>query len=271
MKEIIQRTIAEKKNSSTTTATSTATPQATTSPAPGSTSSSSSSLGLSPSTSTASPASVTETTNARATPPNVVGQPVTAVQVAPLTSSSVSLVTGAIKSGTAGGSKVNIGGGTLAGVNTVSIQNLPQTFSQTALDNLSLTLPKQLREKIAKLPAEQQKFIYFHQLKQMQQIKEQQQQKKQGVASPKVVEKQNQLVKEQQVPLVLGVKPGVSAQVGGQGVGAERKKSNFATMRLIPGSGGVSESATPPPAAPAPSGSGRKKGKGKESAGPEAE
>lgn len=242
MKEIIQRAIAE-KNSSTTTSTAT-------SPA----------LGNSPSTSTVSATSnTTETTNTNATPPNTltsIGQPVTAINMGTLTSSS-SLATGTSKSGTVAGSNISVGG---AMSNAVSIQsNFPQVFSQAALESLSLQLPKVLRDKIAKLPPEQQKFIYFRQLKQMQQLKEQQL-KKQGVA-----EKQNQLVKEQQAQ-VLGIpKPGASSRTGGLSVGVgpssdQKKKSSFANMKLI--------SASSAPSSPAGA---KKKGKAKDSGGPDAE
>lgn len=196
-----------------------------------------------------------------------VGQPVTAVQVPAMPSSSgVGLAT-AVKPAAIAGSKVTVGA-IIPNSTPVSQVHLPQTFSQAALDSLSGQLPKQLREKIVKLPKEQQRFVYMHHLRQLQQLKEQQHKQQQqqagsATASPKVIlEKQRQLVQEQQVPLVVGVaKSGapmrnVSATVSvGSSTADARGKANFATMRILPGS--ATSSGTT-------SGS-KRKGKGKDS------
>lgn len=197
-------------------------------------------------------------------------QPVTAVQVAPLTatSSAAGLVTTG-KPAAIAGSKVTVG----AVIPNSTSGQFPQAFSQATLES-SLQLPKVLREKIAKLPKEQQRFVYMHHFRQLQQLKEQQQKQQVVTASPKVnvLEKQQQLVQEQQVPLVLGVaKPGGVAKSGGamRGVSAlvsvgsgtvdTKGKANFASMKIVPGA--APSVATPPS---------RRKGKGKDN-GPDME
>lgn len=258
MKELIQRIIAEKKNSSTTTI-------ATTTPnLPGSHSSSSSS-----NSSTVSVAvSISEPPSNQATPPtSAMGHSVTAVHVGPIASPTISLITGPAA---IAGSKVTVGG-MVPGSSTG--QSNAQVFSQVALKNLSLQLPEVLRDKIAKLPPEQQKFVYMHQLRQMQQmqLKEQQLKQRGGVAGPKVVkEKQLQLIHEQQVPLVVGVAKGTPGRNSsstisiGTSVVEHKGKSHFATMRIIPTTPGVS------PLLP-PASSSKRKGKGKDSNGQDVE
>ena len=131
-------------------------------------------------------------------------------------------------------------------------------------------MPKELRDKIAKLPPDQQKFIYLRQLKQIQLIKDQQvkeqQLKSKSMQSSKVVaERQDKLVKEQQVAMMLGMgKPGGPSSLSRSAspvvtatVASEQHKSNFANMKLA--------SATPPPG---PSeGPRKRKGKAKDTGG----
>lgn len=223
MKELLQKLIAEKKNST---------------PA---------SIGGAFSTS--------QVPSQQTLPSGTLNQPVIAVQVG-------SVPIAAQITGNRGNKPTIISGSNVSVSNSGSQVHLPQTFSQTAMENLGLQLPKGLRDKIAKLPKEQQKIVYMHQLRQVQQLKEKQhqQQQQEGVVGPKhVMEKQRQLVQEQQVPLVVGVtKTGqrnisTTVSVGGDA----KSKSNFATMRII-------RSGSPAP----PS---KRKGKGKESGGADIE
>lgn len=164
-------------------------------------------------------------------------QPVTAVQVAPMaTSSAVGLVASGNPAAVAG-SKVTMGA---AVPNSSSgLLQLPQAFSAAALESLSMQLPKVLRDKIVKLPKEQQRFVYMHHLRQLQGHR----QPKVAASSKVVLEKQQRLVQEQQVPLVVGVsKPGVSVRgvsatvsVGSSAGDGGKGKGNFATMRIVPG------------------------------------
>ena len=226
MKELLQKIIAEKRNSNS-------------SPAP------SASTG---------PSETTPPTNQASG-----GQPVTIVQV-PSPAQATNVKPAAIP-----GSKVTVGAVVPNSSPSSQLQLPPQTFSQAALDNLSVQLPKALRDKIARLPKEQQRFVYMHHLRQLQQLKEQQKQPK-ATGSPRVVlEKQQQLVQEQQVPLVVGVaKPpasirNVSATIS-VGSSTADGKANFATMKIVPGAtvpGGVSPGT-------------KRKGKGKET-GPDIE
>lgn len=215
MKELLQKIIAEKRNTN-------AHPF---SLPPSSTAAASVSLQTSQSGSTA-----------------IAPQPVTAVQVT--TSNAGPTSGGPNKPVTVVGSKVTVGSMMLP--NSASqLQLLPQTFSPAALESLSMQLPKPLRDKITKLPQEQQKFVYLHHLRQLQQLKEQQSKQlplPQLQPSLKVIsEKQRQLVQEQQIPLVVGVaKPGgrgVSAtvSVGSSTTEMMKGKSNFATMKILPG------------------------------------
>jgi hypothetical protein len=207
-------------------------------------------------------------TTSESTPPSNQAsgsQSVTAVQVpSPVPASGV------VKAAAIPGSKVTVGAMIPNPAASSQLQLPPQAFSQAALDNLSVQLPKPLREKIAKLPKEQQRFVYMHHLRQLQQLKEQQKQQQQqkaggtAAASPKVIfEKQRQ---EQQVPLVVGAaKPAapmrnVSAtvSVGSSTADTGKGKGNFATMKIVPG------------ASPSHGGAAKRKGKGKET-GPDIE
>ena len=233
MKELLQKLIAEKKNST---------------PPPMGGAQLSTSQGMSQQT-LASGVPLSQALASGAT----MSQPVMAVQVG-------SVPTATQLSGNRGNKPTIISGSKVSVSNANSQVHLPQTFSQTAMENLGLQLPKGLRDKIAKLPKEQQKIVYMHQLRQVQQLKEKQQQ---HGASPKhVMEKQRQLVHEQQVPLVVGVtKTGQRNMSATVSVGGDAKsKSNFATMRIIAGGGSGS------PASPS-----KRKGKGKESGGAEIE
>ena len=196
-------------------------------------------------------------------------QPVTAVQVTPPLQPSPG--GGSVASGGSGkpaiiaGSKVTVGA-VIPNSSAATQMPLQQTFSQATLDGLSVQLPKDIRDKIAKLPKEQQKFVYMHHFRQTQQM-----QKQQATASSKVVsEKQQQLVQEQQVPLVVGVaKPGAPLRSGsatvslGAGAGDAKNKANFATMKIVPGVTAMSLPGGVPPGV-------KRKGKGKDS-GPDVE
>lgn len=160
-------------------------------------------------------------------------QPVTAVQVAPMATSSAAGL--GPKPASITGSKVTVG--TMIPNSTSGQLQLPHNFSQAALDSLSQQLPKVLREKIVKLPKEQQKFVYMHHLRQVQQLQGQRQPKQLAVSPKVVLEKQQRLVQEQQVPLVVGVaKPvrGVSVSVGSSAANG-KGKGNFATMKIVSG------------------------------------
>ena len=257
MKELIQRTLAEKKSVSSsggtsTTPTPTTTPSSVTPSPP--TSSTGATLDPSPLSQSIPVAVATSTVGGTVS----TGQAVTAVKVGTVKNSSA-----ATKPTTVPGSKV-----TLSNLNSLPAPSL------ATLEQLNQQLPQVLRDKIAKLPPEQQKFVYTHHLRQLhlkeQQFKQQQQANSQNLVN----EKQQKLVQEQQVPLVLGVaKPGgaalrntsatVSVGVGGT---PEIKKSNFASMKIIQttsSSSSVSVSVPPPPPPPGP----KKKGKGKDGGG----
>lgn len=234
MKELLQKIIAEKRNNSPVT-----------------------------------PASVTAAGAPKTTPPTTNqlaasgGQPVTAVQVTPPLQpppGGGSAASG--KPATVAGSKVTVGAVIPNSSAAATQMQLPQTFSQAALDSLSVQLPKDIREKIAQLPKEQQKFVYMHHFRQVQQLKEQQ--KQQAAASSKVTSE------KQQMPLVVGVaKSGAPLRSGsatvsvGAGTTDGKNKANFATMKIVPG---VTATSLPGGASPGT----KKKGKGKDN-GPEIE
>lgn len=146
------------------------------------------------------------------------------------------------------------------------------------IQQLSLQLPKNVRDQIAKLPPEQQKMVYLHHFKRLQMLKQQQLQARQNTSSPNagsnsggnavlnaqtVRARQEQLVKEQTAPLIMGnrgIRNSSNRQPQTQAVGAnalvnkDASKSTFANMKLVPG-GSQSTSGVSP--------SKGKKGKGK--------
>ena len=181
-----------------------------------------------------------------------------------------------------------------------SVAALPANTA-VAGSNVMLGLPKALLEQLAKLPPEQQKFIYMHQYRKMQLLKQSQQQQQQngtansaltgrlptvGISLPStsqanaqtIAERQQQLVKEQQVPLIMGGGRGATGILGAagskplnaalrapQGSPSGSLTSNnskgigrtgFANMKLVPGSSSSSSGHSP--------GKGKGKSKGKD-------
>lgn len=126
------------------------------------------------------------------------------------------------------------------------------------IQQLNLQLPKNVREQIAKLPPEQQKIVYLTHFKRLQEFRQQQLHAKQNMASSSsgataassvtnaqtVRAKQEQLVKAQQVPLVMGNRGTVnpvrkslpktqSSLTSSSAVKRETGESSFASMKLV--------------------------------------
>ncbi len=260
MKELIQRSLAEKKTSSGGGGNvSATTPPSSISPSP-STSSSVTTSSSDPSPLSQPPPTATAVMAAVPSSITIGGQAVTAVKVGTVKNSS------AAKPATVPGSNVTLS-------NLIPNAANQSGPSLAALEQLNQQLPKVLRDKIAKLPPEQQKFVYTHHLKQLHQMKEKQLQQ-QGGGANFVKERQQQLVQEQQVPLVMGVaKPSggggasalrnssatVSVGVGGT---PEIKKAAFASMKIIPTSTSTASSSSLGPLPP--SHGSKRKGKAKD-------
>lgn len=263
MKEIVQRALAEKKNTSTNTSTSS-------SPLPTAPSSSSSSSSGTTTPSTNPPPSSQAvslvTSSSSQPPPSILPSPAPA-------GFSIAGVGGTVaKPILIGGSAVTIGippsSSTSQPASTGKL-TVAQSSNQITFENLGIKLPKVLCDQIAKLPLEQQKFVLTHHRKKVQQLKEQQakqqlaasakvtrEQQQHGGSAKVVREQQQKLIREQQVSLMMGMNKQGS---GFQNSGSDGKgKVSFASMKLIPGSSTSTTSLT--------SGTAGKKGKGKDPA-----
>ena len=268
MKELLQRTLSEKKNTSVTTTPSTSTVPLTTATTVTTGPLTTGPLTTDPltSTSTSSISASESLTNIPKSTTSSAGQLALPQQSSSLPSVRTS---SSVVSVSSSGTKPVVIGTSVPGLNSNSSSQLipAQVLNPVNLETLSRQLPKELRDQIAKLPRDQQIFVYSHHFKKLQLLKEQQmkqqqqqQQQQQQVVSAKVVrERQQKLVQEQQVPLVVGVvKPVTPLKTAPTNV-TDMKKAGFASMKLIPGQVGVTIVNTSPAA------SGKRKGKAKES------
>ncbi len=121
---------------------------------------------------------------------------------------------------------------------------------------LNSQLPKAVRDQIAKLPPDQQKMVYLHHLKRLQVLRQQMQSRQTApTTSSTTVEQiqraQEQLVKEQQVPLTVTSRSSASKM--------PTNKTSFSNLKLMGSSSSISSSSNV-----SPSKGKKSKGKGKD-------